>query len=47
MVDLDLFEEYRIETNDKLQKMIAKNNYVIIPQIDFTILHIVMLNLLK
>ncbi|SFF34794.1 RMD1 family protein [Flavobacterium xueshanense] len=45
MVDLDFFEEYRIETDDKLQKVIEKNNYVIIPQIDSSMLRIVMLNI--
>ena len=43
MVHLDLFEEYRIETDDKLQKVIVKNDYVIVPQIDSSILRIVML----
>lgn len=45
LVDLDLFEEYRIETDDQLQKVIVKNNYVIVPQIDSSILRIVMLNI--
>ena len=45
MVHLDLFEEYRIETDDKLQKVIVKNDYVIVPQIDSSILRIVMLNI--
>ena len=43
MVDLDLFEEYRIETDDKLQKAIVKNNYVIVSQIDSSTLRVVML----
>lgn len=45
LVDLDLFEEYRIETDNQLQKVIVKNNYVIVPQIDSSILRIVMLNI--
>jgi uncharacterized Rmd1/YagE family protein len=45
LVDLDLVEEYRIETDNQLQKVIVKNNYVIVPQIDSSILRIVMLNI--
>ena len=45
MIHLDLFEEYRIETDNKLQKVIVKNDYVIVPQIDSSILRIVMLNI--
>lgn len=44
-VDLDLSEEYRIETDEKLQKVTVKNNYVTVPQIDSSILRIVMLNI--
>ena len=44
-VNLNLFEEYRIEKDDALQKVIVKNDYVIVPQIDSAILRIVMLNI--
>jgi uncharacterized Rmd1/YagE family protein len=44
-VDLDLFEEYRIETDEKLLKVTVKNNYVTVPQLDSSILRIVMLNI--
>ena len=45
LVDLDLFEEYRIETDEKLQKVTVKNNYVTVPLLDSSILRIVMLNI--
>ena len=45
LVDLDLSEEYRIETDENLQKVIVKNNYVTVPKIDSSILRIVMLNI--
>jgi uncharacterized Rmd1/YagE family protein len=45
LVDLDLSEEYRIETDEKSQKVTVKNNYVTVPQIDSSILRIVMLNI--
>ncbi|TDE44358.1 RMD1 family protein [Flavobacterium rhamnosiphilum] len=45
LVDLDLSEEYRIETDDKLQKVTVKNNYVTVPLLDSSILRIVMLNI--
>ena len=45
LVDIDLSEEYRIETDEKLQKVTVKNNYVTVPQIDSSILRIVMLNI--
>lgn len=44
-VDLNLFEEYRIETDEKSQKVSVKNNYVTVLQIDSSILRIVMLNI--
>ncbi|PWA05811.1 RMD1 family protein [Flavobacterium psychrotolerans] len=44
LVDLNLFEEYRIETDVALHKIIVKNDYVIVPQIDPSILRIAMLN---
>jgi uncharacterized Rmd1/YagE family protein len=45
LVDLDLSEEYRIETDEKSQKVTVKNNYVTVPQTDSSILRIVMLNI--
>lgn len=45
LVHLDLSEEYRIETDETLQKVIVKNNYVTVPQIDSSLMRIVMLNI--
>lgn len=45
LVDLDLSEQYRIETDEKQQKIIVKNNYVTVPQTDSSFLRIVMLNI--
>jgi uncharacterized Rmd1/YagE family protein len=45
LVHLDLSEEYRIETDDILQKVVVKNNYVTVPQIDSSLMRIVMLNI--
>ena len=45
LVDIDLSEEYRIETDETLQKVIVKNNYVTVPQIDPSLMRIVMLNI--
>jgi uncharacterized Rmd1/YagE family protein len=45
LVDLDLSEEYRIETEATLQKVIVKNNYVTVSQIDSSLMRIVMLNI--
>lgn len=45
IVDLDFFEEYRIESDENSQRISVKNNYVIVPQIDSSILRIVMLNI--
>ena len=44
LVDLDLSEEYRISIDENVQKVLVKNDYVIVPQIDASILRIVMLN---
>ena len=44
LVELDLFEEYRIELDEKLNKPIVKNDYVSIHHIDPSVLRIVMLN---
>jgi uncharacterized Rmd1/YagE family protein len=45
IVDLDFFEDYRIESDENSQRISVKNNYVIVPQIDSSILRIVMLNI--
>jgi uncharacterized Rmd1/YagE family protein len=45
LVDLDLSEEYRIIIDESTQKVIVKNDYVTVPQIDASILRIVMLNI--
>ena len=44
-VDLDLSEEYRIITDEKINKVLVKNDYVTVPQIDSSLLRIVMLNI--
>jgi required for meiotic nuclear division protein 1 len=43
-IDLDLFEEYGIEEDDKLNKALVKNDSVIVPKIDPSVLRIAMLN---
>lgn len=45
LVNLDLSEEYKIETDDKLSKVVVKNDYVIVPEINPSVLRIVMLNI--
>jgi len=45
LVDLDLSEEYRIITDEKLNKVLVKNDFVTVPQIDSSLLRIVMLNI--
>ena len=45
LVNLDLFEEYQIETDEKSGKSVVKNNYVSVPKIDPLVLRIVMLNI--
>ncbi len=45
LVDLNLFEEYRIEVDATQTKSIVKNDYVIVPEIDASVLRIVMLNI--
>ncbi|MFV5695943.1 RMD1 family protein [Flavobacterium sp. LB3P122] len=45
LVDLDLSEEYRIETDETIQKVLVKNNYVTVSQIDSSLMRIVMLNI--
>jgi uncharacterized Rmd1/YagE family protein len=44
-VDLNLSEEYRINTDERLNKVLVKNDYVTVPQIDSSLLRIVMLNI--
>lgn len=44
-VDLDLSEEYRIVTDEKLNKVLVKNDFVTVHQIDSSLLRIVMLNI--
>ena len=43
-VDLDLSEEYRIIVDEKSNKILVKNDFVSVPQIDPSLLRIVMLN---
>lgn len=45
LVDLNLSEEYRIETNSTVDKPVVKNNYVTVSKIDSSMLRIVMLNI--
>ena len=44
LVDLDLSEEYRIIVDEKSNKILVKNDYVSVPQINDSLLRIVMLN---
>jgi uncharacterized Rmd1/YagE family protein len=44
-VNIDLSEEYRIIIDDNLDKILVKNDYVTVPQIDSSLLRIVMLNI--
>lgn len=45
LVNLDLSEEYRIVVDEKLNKILVKNDFVSVPQIDSSLLRIVMLNI--
>ena len=45
VVNLNLFEEYKINTDEKLHRALVKNDYVTVPQIDSSLLRIVMLNI--
>lgn len=45
LVNLDLSEEYRIVVEEKLNKILVKNDFVSVPQIDSSLLRIVMLNI--
>lgn len=45
IVDLDLSEQYKINTDANLNKVLVKNDYVTVSQIDSSLLRIVMLNI--
>ena len=45
MVDLNLSEEYFIETNATIEKPIVKNNFVTVASVDSSMMRIVMLNI--
>ncbi len=45
LVNLDLSEEYRIVVEEKLNKILVKNDFVSVPQIESSLLRIVMLNI--
>ncbi len=44
-VDLNLTEEYLIKTDSETDKSIVRNNYVTVPKIDSSLMHVVMLNI--
>lgn len=45
LVELNLFEEYRIVFDENTEKVFVKNDYVLVSHIDSAILRIVMLNI--
>src|SRR6187402_2014514 len=45
VVPLDLVEEYRIEIDESIPKVIIKNDYVAVPYVDPSVMKIVMLNI--
>lgn len=45
IVDLDLFEEYQIEIDPNISKVVIKNDYVSVPYVDPSVLRIIMLNI--
>ena len=45
IVYLDLFEEYRIEIDQNISKVVIKNDHVLVPYVDTAVLRIVMLNI--
>lgn len=45
IVNLDLLEEYRIEIDENIPKVIIKNDYVSVPFVDPSVMKIVMLNI--
>ena len=44
-IDLDLFEEYEITTQENLERPVVKNNFVTVSKIDPSLMRIVMLNI--
>lgn len=45
LVNIDLSEEYQINTDKRLSTVMVKNDYVVVHQIDSSLLRIVMLNI--
>ncbi|QBN17603.1 RMD1 family protein [Flavobacterium nackdongense] len=45
IVDLDLSEQYKINTDEHLNKILVKNDFVTVAKIDSSLLRIVMLNI--
>ncbi|TRX32749.1 RMD1 family protein [Flavobacterium sp. ZT3R18] len=45
IVYLDLFEEYLIEIDKSISKVVIKNDYVLVPYVDPSVLRIIMLNI--
>ena len=45
LVNIDLSEEYRIVTDERLNKILVKNDHVSVAQIDSSLLRIIMLNI--
>lgn len=45
LVELDLSEEYRIMIDSTTDTVVVKNDWVTVPKLDATVLHIVMLNI--
>lgn len=45
IVDLDLFEEYQIEIDPNISRVVIKNDYVSVPYVDPSVLRIIMLNI--
>jgi uncharacterized Rmd1/YagE family protein len=45
IVYLELLEEYRIEIDESISKVVIKNDYVSVPYVDPSVLRIVMLNI--
>ena len=44
-IDLNLFEEYEIKTEENLERPIVKNNFVTVSKIDSSLMRIIMLNI--
>jgi uncharacterized Rmd1/YagE family protein len=45
IVDLDLFEEYQIEIDPNISRVVIKNDYVSVPYVNPSVLRIIMLNI--